>query len=176
MTHAHPASARHAVVSTALLLVFAVLVSAGRLPAQATDATARPDTTALYRQIAARDAALFDAFNRCDSTAIADFFTDDLEFYHDWGGLTAGRAAFVRGFADGCRKGEIGRRELLPSTMEVHLMRNVGALQLGRHRFFIRQPTGGETPGSVARFAMLWRQEGATWRIARVLSFDHRSQ
>jgi ketosteroid isomerase-like protein len=164
------------------LLVAMLSLAAARLPAQALPATGATreapsdDATALQRQIAARDSGLFDAFNRCDSTAIGDFFTEDLEFYHDWGGLTAGRTAFVRGFAEGCRKGEIGRRELVPGTMEVHLMRNVGALQLGHHRFFIRKPDGGEVPGSIARFAMLWRQEGGAWRISRVLSFDHRSQ
>jgi ketosteroid isomerase-like protein len=133
-----------------------------------------PDTTALYATIAARDSALFDAFNRCDTTAIGAFFTDDLEFYHDWNGAIGPRTRFLEGFTDACRKHELGRRELLSGTMEVHPMRNVGAVQIGVHRFFIRTPGGGETPGSTAKFVMLWRNSDGVWRISRVLSFDHR--
>ena len=165
---------------TARCLRLFALCAAGLLlaPAQAA-AQAHADASqpsSLRAVIAARDSVLFDAFNRCDTTAMGEFFTEDLEFYHDWSGLIGPRETFLRGFADGCRKGEIGRRELVPGSMEVHVMRNVGALQLGTHRFFIRRPEGGETPGSIARFAMLWRENGGTWRVSRVLSFDHRDQ
>lgn len=131
------------------------------------------DTTALYATIAARDSALFDAFNRCDTTAVGDFFTEDLEFYHDWNGQIGPRQKFLAGFNEACRKHELGRRELVPGTMEVHAMRNVGAVQVGVHRFYIRTPGGGERPGSTAKFVMLWRDGQNGWRISRVLSFDH---
>lgn len=152
-------------------LLLALAAPAHRAHAQA---PAPADSAALFAAIAARDTALFGAFNRCDAAALETFFTEDLEFYHDHGGLTTPRRPFVDGFAEGCRKGEVGRRELVPGSMEVHHLRNVGALQIGVHRFFVRTPTG-ERPGSTARFAMLWRpQADGVWRISRVLSFDHR--
>ena len=159
-----------------LLALGASVLFAAATDVKAQAASVSDERPSLHAQIAARDSALFDAFNRCDTTAMADFFTEDLEFYHDWSGLIGPRATFLRGFAEGCRKGEVGRRELVPGSMEVHVMRNVGALQLGTHRFFIRRPEGGETPGSIARFAMLWRESEGRWRISRVLSFDHRDQ
>lgn len=131
------------------------------------------DSAALFAAIAARDSAMFDAFNRCDAKALGGFFTDDLEFYHDWSGLLATRTAFEAQFGGACERKEIGRRELVPGTMEVHRMRNVGAVQIGVHRFFIRTPNG-ETPGSTAKFIQLWRNDGGVWKVSRVLSFDHR--
>lgn len=136
---------------------------------------ATPDTSALFAAIAGHDSALFDAFNRCDAAALETFFTEDLEFYHDYGGLISPRRTFIDGFADGCRKNEVGRRELVAGSMEVHPVRGVGAIQIGVHRFFVRTPGGGETPGAVARFVMLWRNTDAGWKISRVLSFDHRT-
>ena len=44
----------------------------------------------LFRTLAALDAALFDSYNECDLEKNRTFFADDLEFYHDKGGLTVG--------------------------------------------------------------------------------------
>jgi ketosteroid isomerase-like protein len=151
----------------------ALLVSLVAARDAAAQASAPSDSAALFATIAGRDSAMFDAFNRCDAKALADFFTDDLEFYHDWNGLLATRKAFEKQFGGACENKEIGRRELVPGTMEVHPMRNVGAVQIGVHRFFIRTPNG-ETPGSTAKFIQLWRNDGGVWRVSRVLSYDHR--
>ena len=160
-------------LSTLLRGAAALLLLAAVARPVAAQAGAPSDSAALFAAIAARDSAMFDAFNRCDAKALADFFTDDLEFYHDWNGLLSTRSAFEAQFGGACEKKEIGRRELVPGTMEVHPMRNVGAVQIGVHRFFIRTP-GGETPGSTAKFIQLWRLDGGVWRVSRVLSFDHR--
>jgi hypothetical protein len=41
------------------------------------------------------------------------------------------------------------------------------------HRFF--QSTGGqESPGEIARFVHVWQLKEGTWRISRVLSYDHK--
>jgi ketosteroid isomerase-like protein len=49
----------------------------------------------LTRKIAALDAEVFDAYNKCDLDKFASFFAEDLEFYHDQGGLSLGRQATV---------------------------------------------------------------------------------
>src|ERR1700686_1470068 len=49
----------------------------------------------LDRAVTALDAALFDAYNRCDLEKFASFIADDVEFYHDQGGVTFGRAALT---------------------------------------------------------------------------------
>ena len=61
-----------------------------------------PDEAALISIIAERDTALFATmFDRCDPNSLADLVTNDLEFYHDRGGLTATRAVFVADYAKG---------------------------------------------------------------------------
>jgi len=49
----------------------------------------------LEKTIATLDAALFDAFNRCDPEKFSTFFVDDVEFYNDQGGVTLGREKLV---------------------------------------------------------------------------------
>jgi hypothetical protein len=45
----------------------------------------------LDKAVASLDTALFDAYNRCDLEKFSSFFVDDVEFYHDQGGVTLGR-------------------------------------------------------------------------------------
>jgi len=49
----------------------------------------------LTRTITALDAELFAAYNKCDLAEFASFLAEDLEFYHDQGGLSLGRQATV---------------------------------------------------------------------------------
>jgi len=51
--------------------------------------------TDLDKTISALDAALFDSYNRCDLPKFESFFVDDVEFYHDQGGVTLGKAALT---------------------------------------------------------------------------------
>jgi len=44
----------------------------------------------LFLEIAKADSLVFAAFNTCDTISYRKFFKDDLEFYHDLGGLTVG--------------------------------------------------------------------------------------
>ena len=60
--------------------------------------------------VAALDAALFDSYNRCDLEKFASFFSEDVEFYHDQGGVTLGRAALTDSVRMNCRSP--GKRNL----------------------------------------------------------------
>ena len=46
---------------------------------------------------AALDAALFDSYNKRDLAKFESFFVDDVEFYHDQGGVTLGKKALTEG-------------------------------------------------------------------------------
>jgi uncharacterized protein DUF4440 len=46
-------------------------------------------------KVAALDAEIFDAYNKCDLAKFGSFLAEDLEFYHDQGGLSVGRQATV---------------------------------------------------------------------------------
>lgn len=49
-----------------------------------------PDNPELYQTIVKLDSVFFDAYNHCDTKfeTYADFYADDIEFYHDQGGLS----------------------------------------------------------------------------------------
>ncbi len=79
---------------------------------------------------AALDAALFDSYNKCDLAKFESFFVDDVEFYHDQGGVTLGKAALT----DSVRKNICGKvtRELVPGTLKVFYMKGYGLAGDGR--------------------------------------------
>jgi hypothetical protein len=157
-------------ISTAVLAVMALL----QVPP-----VVLPDGPALTAAIAERDAELFSVmFDRCEPAALADLVTADLEFYHDRGGLTATRAAFVEDYARGCVAKQApdafrSRREIVPGTLRVYPIPGVGAVEEGSHLFYERQGDGPEHLVGRARFSVLWRLEDGHWRLARAFSIDH---
>jgi len=126
----------------------------------------------LDKAIAALDGALFDSYNRCDLEKFSSFFADDVEFYHDQGGATLGRAALT----DSIKKNICGKvtRELVPGTLQVHYMKGYGAVEMGVHRF--HHPGHEDTEGvGEASFIHLWQYKDGAWKITRVISYDHHS-
>lgn len=152
-----------------VLVVLLLLVPAAPIRAQTRQSAAGD---ALFRKVASLDSALFAAYNTCDLEAFASFFVEDVEFYHDKGGVTRGRRALVESVKDNiCGK---TRRDLIPGTLEVHPMDGYGALQIGAHRFCdaAEKPCDG-TSGGLGKFIHLWQNSDGAWRITRVISFDH---
>lgn len=124
----------------------------------------------LEKAVAALDAALFDSYNRCDLAKFAWFFADEVEFYHDQGGVTLGRAAL----AESVKKNICGKvaRELVPGSLQVYHMKGYGAVEIGVHRFHHPGHEDSESVGE-AKFIHLWQYKDGAWRITRVISFDH---
>ena len=61
-----------------------------------------PLSTELYNTIASLDRKMFDAFNNRDISNLQSFLSEELEFYHDLGGVTnytQNIEAFKRTFA-----------------------------------------------------------------------------
>jgi hypothetical protein len=141
-------------------------------PVFAQDKPKAPADDELFRTVAAHDKAVFDAYNACDLDKLASYFAEDLEFYHDQGGLSRGRQALV----DGVKNNICGkvRRELVTGTLEVHPMKNYGAVEMGVHRF--HHPGHEATEGvGEASFVHLWQNTNGAWKITRVISYDHHS-
>jgi hypothetical protein len=153
-----------------LSLLIAVIAAA---PAAAQTRKSSPDD-ALFKKVASLDAALFEAYNTCDLATFGSFFADDIEFYHDKGGLMRGKPALLEATKNNiCGK---TRRDVVPGTLEVHPMDGFGALQIGSHRFCdvkLKQCDG--STGGVAKYIHLWQDTGDTWKITRVISYDHAS-
>ncbi len=126
----------------------------------------------LYDTVAALDAAMFDAFNRCSMPEQLDrhasYFAPDVEFYHDTGGVTWSREAMLAN----TRKHACGHfsRELVPGTLRVYPINGFGAIEQGTHRFC--QADTGRCDG-IADFTIVWRLVDGRWEVTRVLSYGH---
>jgi hypothetical protein len=126
----------------------------------------------LDKTLGALDAALFDAYNHCDLEKFGSFISDDVEFYHDQGGVTLGKANLV----DSVKKNICGKttRELVPGSLQVYHMNGYGAVEMGVHRF--HHPGHDVTePLGEAKFIHLWQYKDGAWKITRVISYEHHS-
>jgi len=157
--------------SRLVVCLFLLAICVTRVVAQAVPSLDNIKSQAeLDKAIAALDAALFDSYNRCDLEKFSSFFADDVEFYHDQGGVTLGKVALT----DSIKKNICGKvtRELVPGTMQAHYMKGYGAVEMGVHRF--HHPGHEDTEGvGEASFIHLWQYKDGAWKITRVISYDH---
>ena len=124
----------------------------------------------LYQQVARLDAEMFAAFNAHDVDKLMAYFADNVEFYHDKGGLsnfTQTKAGFARLFA---QSPDISRA-LVPGSLEVYPVKDYGAMHIGIHRFC--HVENGRNDCGNSKFVMVWQQQAGTWKITRVVSYDH---
>ena len=109
------------------------------LPVNAQSSQGAPAKDELYRTISSLDSALFDSYNTCELEKFKAFFTEDVEFYHDQGGVTVGAKTLTEQIKNNiCGK---VRRELVAGTLQVYPMHGYGAVEMGVHRFY--QPAKG---------------------------------
>jgi len=153
-----------------LLPLLVVPIVQGNAPSQ--QAKAPPDE--LFRTVASLDAALFDAYNRCNVEKFASFLADDLEFYHDQTGLSRGHQSTLEALKNNiCGK---VHRDLVSETLEVYPLRGYGAVEIGVHRFCDpKMGKCGEGSGE-AKFVHLWQNKEGAWKLTRIISYDHCSR
>lgn len=119
----------------------------------------------LYKTIVKLDSTLFDAYNNCNMEVYASLFSEDLEFYHDKGGLSKSKTDMVESVKKYvCNK---VRRELKPGSIEVSPVPGFGAIELGKHRFH-NIAENSESP--YANFVVVWKYSNNKWLITRVIS------
>ena len=116
------------------------------------------------------DAAMFDAFNAHDVDRLMTLFTDDLEFYHDSGGLES-YAEVTNGFRTLLGRNDGLHRELVPGSLEVYPIRGFGAIEIGAHRFCHKE--NGRDDCGTFKFLHVWQQKEGSWKVRRVISYGH---
>ncbi len=140
-----------------------------------------PAPEELKRIIREQDLALFAiTFETCDIEALKPMLADDLEFYHDKGGMVSRSAAdFIAVIEKNCAAWKApdawrSRRELIESSLQVDPIPGYGAMEIGEHRFHERKGDGPEKAVGMAGFSQVWKLEGGQWKLSRVLSYGHR--
>jgi ketosteroid isomerase-like protein len=127
----------------------------------------------LQKEIEAVDQKLYTAFDHCDSAAYASYLDKDLEFFQDHTGET-GYEQNVKALQDRCAEGIQLRRQLEPDSLIVNAAPGFGAIQAGTQRFYSRNKDGQEHLDATARFTNIWSKKGGSWKLVRIISYDHR--
>lgn len=129
----------------------------------------KPDNQQLYDTIVQLDSLFFGAYNTCNINLdkYGLFFSDNIEFYHDQGGLLTSKQDII----DATKKNICGKvtRELVKGSIEVYPIKNFGAVEIGLHKFHNNQEPVG-TPSKIGRFVIVWENKHDEWKIKRVVS------
>lgn len=129
-----------------------------------------PTSSDLFKEIERADSIMFQAFNRQDMATFKAMFTEDLEWFQDNGGLIPYKTVFEN-FGNTFRNENKLSRELVRGSMEVHPIKDYGAIQIGSHQF--RHFENGKEEIGIFKFLMIWQNKDGQWRISRVVSYDH---
>jgi Domain of unknown function (DUF4440) len=154
-----------------------------------TGAFAESGQTGLFETAHTLDTQLFAAANHCDYEKLTTMVDENLEFYHDLGGLMVGRQRFL----DSIKNNTCGKmiRELVPGTLEVYPIKDYGAIEMGVHRFHhpghekefpgaqqlgmthFLDDGAAEWPVGEAKFLHIWQLKDGQWKLTRVVSYGH---
>jgi hypothetical protein len=138
-------------------------------------------TSALYLQMKQLDSLVFDAgFNNCDLIGLETVLAEDLEFYHDLGGIQD-KAGFLAAMEKNICENPSAKltRELLIGSLEVFTLKSndslYGAIQRGVHEFYQQKPNEAKSKTGYAKFTSYWELQNSQWKLKRVFSFDHKA-
>lgn len=127
----------------------------------------------LDKAITALDKKLFDSYNHCDLKTFESLLADDVEFYHDQGGVTLGKEKLTESIKNNICTGDT-QRVLVPGTLKIYYMKGYGAIETGVHRF-LHPKTEAVNGTGEASFFTLWRYKDGEWKVTRAFSYDHHS-
>ncbi|KMQ64598.1 hypothetical protein ACM46_10100 [Chryseobacterium angstadtii] len=130
-----------------------------------------PVSKQLYDTIMEKDSLLFDAANSGNIDKLKTFFTQDLEFFHDVGGL-ANYEETVDNFSRVAKNYSYTRRVLIPESVEVYPIKDYGPVQTGTHQF-CRLDKGSLINCGTFKFVHIWKKTPDGWKISRVVSYGH---
>jgi hypothetical protein len=146
-----------------LLVFFFYAFSAQMVLAQNND-------QALYKTIGHMDSVMFNAFNTQNLEVLKSVFAENLEFYHDKGGLT-NYSTSMENFKKVFQNNPGLHRELVKGTLEVYPIPGYGAVEMGEHRFSHME--NGKEEVAVFKFTHVWQFKNNEWKATRVVSVGH---
>lgn len=163
------------ILTISLLITFAIGTAFGqktiKKTAKKTLATVA-EQTEIYKEIFKVDSVFFQAFNNCDSVTYRTYLTDDLEFYHDLGGVHF-LPTEMQSLREMCAMNNHIRRELIKGTLEVYKLGNFGAVEIGIHRIYHTNPGQTEHISGDYKFIHVWEKKDGFWKLKRIISYGH---
>ena len=124
----------------------------------------------LFNKVANLDSSLFAAYNSKNLDLMKTYFTKDLEWYQDNGGLIDFEKVFSN-FQSIFNRDYDLKRNLIKESLEVHPIEGYGAIEIGKHQF--KHIENGKLEIGTFKFLMIWKNDNGNWKISRVISYDH---
>ena len=124
----------------------------------------------LFNKVANLDSSLFAAYNSKNLDLMKTYFTKDLEWYQDNGGLIDFEKVFSN-FQSIFNRDYDLKRNLIKESLEVHPIEDYGAIEIGKHQF--KHIENGKLEIGTFKFVMIWKNDNGNWKISRVISYDH---
>ncbi|MCE2733132.1 MAG: nuclear transport factor 2 family protein [Chryseotalea sp.] len=152
--------------NSALLLLFVPILLLMAFNPQR-ELTTKTFQSTLYDSIVTMDKLWEDAYNNCKMDVMEDIISEDLEFYHDQGGLLTSKQKLNEALQQNiCGK---VNRILMQGSLEVYPIKGYGAVEMGMHAFYNSKE---KIPNDLhyAKFVHIWKREKSKWRITRVIS------
>ena len=126
----------------------------------------QPYDQELYAEIKLLDSVYFEAYNTCDMETQRAMYAEDIEFYHDRGGLVTDKEEILKALKENiCGK---VKRYLVKGSIEVYPIPGHGAIAMGYHRF--ENALEPEAPSIPSRFVTVWKKTDEIWQMSRVVS------
>ena len=141
--------------------------------------SAQTEQQKLTATILLNDSLFWAAYNSCNIEKFQQFFTEDVEFYHDKGGITLGLENLTASMKNNlCGNNDFRlRREAVKGSVKVFPLEksNViyGAIISGSHVFYILEKGKKDRLDGLAKFTHVWILKDSIWKMTRILSYDH---
>lgn len=134
----------------------------------------------LFRELKKADSLLFnEGFNKCNLQVLQSLMHTDLQFMHDQNGLQ-NKEEFFNGFQESiCGNLNFKPiRKLVDGSLIVYPLMNegklYGAVQIGQHEFYIKEPNKELRFTVNGKFIHTWLLEDGQWKLFRASSYDHK--
>lgn len=129
----------------------------------------KPADTKLYNEIVKMDTKYFNAYNSCDMKTQEEIYDENLEFFHDKGGLSTSKSDLLKALKENiCNK---VKRTLIKGSVEVYPIKDYGAIQMGYHKFYNKQEPNAKSIPS--KFVVVWKNKNNRWKITKVISLHN---
>lgn len=131
-----------------------------------------PSGKELETTILRMDSIFWRAYNDCDMEKMMYFVDENIEFYHDKGGLVNSRTDLAKGLKENLCSGgnNVIERRPVAGTIRVFPIAGVGAIISGQHTFHGIKDSSDD---GIAYFFHLWKYTDGDWKMTRIFSYDH---
>ena len=133
----------------------------------------------LFIELKKADSLLFnEGFNKCNIEVLQSLMHKDLQFMYDQNGLQ-NREEFFKGFEESICSNQNFKpiRKLVEGSLIVYPMMNegkiYGAVQMGQHEFYIKEPNKELRFTVNGKFIHTWLLEDGKWKLFKGISYDH---